>query len=166
MKRYLLAILLLTVATGTVSAAEGVRHFVTGSMATIQEEHAGKPFVLFLWSLTCAYCPTELKMLGEFRQKHPELNLVLIATDTPEEEPEIVSHLADYGLNRTERWVFAEEMPERLRSEIDRRWYGEVPRTYFYDRNHQREVKTGLVGEEYVKNWLARVGANASSASK
>ncbi|MCC6915698.1 TlpA disulfide reductase family protein [Nitrosomonas sp.] len=165
MMRHLLVILLLVVAA-TASAAEGVRHFVTGSMATIQEEHAGKPFVLFLWSLTCTYCPTELKMLGEFRQQHPELNLVLIAADTPEEEPEIVSHLADYGLNQTERWVFAEEMPERLRFEIDRRWYGEVPRTYFYDRNHLREVKTGLVGEEYVKNWLVRVEANTSSAGK
>ncbi len=165
MMRHLLVILLLMVA-GTASAVEGVRHFVTGSMSTIQEEHAGKPFVLFLWSLTCTYCPIELKMLGEFKQQHPDLNLVLIAADTPDDEPEIVSHLADYGLNKVERWVFAEEMPERLRFEIDRRWYGEVPRTYFYDQSHQREAKTGLVGQEYVKSWLARVDANTSSAGK
>lgn len=165
MMRRLLFIWLLTIA-GVASATEGVRPFVLGSMAQIQEEHAGKPFVLFLWSLTCTYCPTELKMLGEFKQQHPDLNLVLIAADTPDDEPEIVSHLADYGLNKVERWVFAEDMPERLRFEIDRRWYGEVPRTYFYDQSHQREAKTGLVGQEYVKSWLARVGMDASSASK
>jgi len=142
MIRRLLFIGLLAIA-GVASATEGVRPFVLGSMTQIQEEHAGKPFVLFLWSLTCTYCPTELKMLGEFKQQHPDLNLVLIAAG-----------------------VFAEDMPERLRFEIDRRWYGEVPRTYFYDQSHQREAKTGLVGQEYVKSWLARVGMDASSASK
>lgn len=165
MIRRLLFIWLLTIA-GAASATEGVRPFVLGSMAQIQEEHAGKPFVLFLWSLTCTYCPTELKMLGEFKQQHPELNLVLIAADTPDDEPEIVSHLADYGLNNAERWVFAEDMPERLRFEIDRRWYGEVPRTYFYDQTHERLVKTGLVGEAFVKEWLALVSTNMSSEDK
>ena len=40
--------------------------------------------------------------------------------------------------------------------EIDGRWYGEVPRTYFYDRKHQREVKTGLVNKKFFEDWLAR----------
>ncbi len=40
--------------------------------------------------------------------------------------------------------------------EIDGRWYGEVPRTYFYDRKHQREVKTGLINKKFFEDWLAR----------
>ncbi|MDL1867353.1 TlpA family protein disulfide reductase [Betaproteobacteria bacterium PRO4] len=164
MRRLLLAGLL--VMAGAVSAAESVRPFVSGSMEQIQKAHEGKPFVLFLWSLSCTYCPTELKMLGELKQQYPDLGLVLIASDTPEDEPEIVSHLADYKLNKAEQWGFAEDMPERLRFELDRRWYGEVPRTYFYDQDHQREVKTGLVSQEYFDSWLARVGVTTSSASK
>ena len=165
MMRRLLFIGLLAMASAA-SATESVRPFVLGSMAQIQEEHAGKPFVLFLWSLTCTYCPTELKMLGEFKQQYPDLNLVLIAADTPDDESEIVSHLAEYGLNKVERWVFAEDMPERLRFEIDRRWYGEVPRTYFYDQTHERLVKTGLVGEAFVKEWFALVSKNMQSVDK
>jgi thiol-disulfide isomerase/thioredoxin len=157
MMRRLLFVTLLVIA-GTASAADNLRPFVSGSLAQIQEEHAGKPFLMFIWSLTCTYCPTELEMLGKFKQQHPELNLVLIATDTPEEKPEIISHLAGYGLSEIENsWVFAEDMPERLRFEIDRRWYGEVPRTYFYDQTHERLVKTGLVGEEFVKKWFTLV---------
>ncbi|MDN5935593.1 MAG: hypothetical protein L0H75_05370 [Nitrosospira sp.] len=38
----------------------------------------------------------------------------------------------------------------------DHRWYGEVPRTYFYDRKHQREAKTGLISKKFVEDWLAR----------
>jgi hypothetical protein len=53
-------------------------------------------------------------------------------------------------------------MPERLRLEIDSRWYGEVPRAYFYDRKHQREVRTGLVNKKFVEDWLARNGVTDS----
>ena len=34
-----------------------------------------------------------------------------------------------------EQWVFAEDMPERLRHEIDGRWYGEVPEPIFMIEN-------------------------------
>ena len=44
------------------------------------------------------------------------------------------SSRSPYGLGKVEQWVFADPMPERLRFEIDRRWYGELPRTHFYDR--------------------------------
>jgi hypothetical protein len=47
-------------------------------------------------------------------------------------------------------------MPEKLRFEIDRRWYGEIPRTHFYDRAHQREIKTGLINQQFVEDWIAR----------
>ena len=30
------------------------------------------------------------------------------------------------------------------------------PGTYFYDRKHQREAKTGLVNKKFFEDWLAR----------
>ena len=95
-------------------------------------------------------------MLSELKRSHPKLDVVLIATDTVSDTPQLASRAESYGMNNTEQWVFAEDMPERLRLEIDGRWYGEVPRTYFYDRKHQREVKTGLVNKKFVEDWLAR----------
>lgn len=153
MRAVLFVILLLGSA---VAAAGEVRPFVAGSMAQIEAEHKGQPFVLLFWSLTCAYCPAELKMFAELKQKNPAFNLVLVATDTPDESLEIQQRLARYGLGEVEQWVFADAMQERLRFEIDRRWYGEVPRTYFYDRAQQREVKMGVVERPFVVNWLAR----------
>ena len=58
-------------------------------------------------------------------------------------------------MNKVEQWVFAEDMPERLRFEIDRRWYGDLM-DYFYDRKHQREAKTGLVNKKFFEDWLVR----------
>lgn len=151
-----LALVLMLAFMNTAGAAEIVRPFKEGSLGQVLAPREGKPFILVLWSLECQYCPTELKMLSELKRSHPKLDVVLIATDTPADTPQLVSRAKSYGMAKTEQWVFAEDMPERLRLEIDNRWYGEVPRTYFYDRKHQREVKTGLINKEFVEGWLAR----------
>src|SRR5690348_162561 len=137
-------------------AGESVRRFAHGSLARVLDARQGKPFILMLWSLECQYCPTELKMLSELKRSNPKLDVVLIATDTPNDTPQLKARAQSYGVGEIEQWVFAEDMPERLRMEIDGRWYGEVPRTYFYDRKHQREVKTGLVNKKFFEDWLAR----------
>jgi thiol-disulfide isomerase/thioredoxin len=139
-----------------VAAAESVRPFTAGSLQKVLAPREGKPFILVLWSLECQYCPTELKMLSELKRSHPKLDVVLIATDTVSDTPQLASRAESYGMNNAEQWVFAEDMPERLRLEIDSRWYGEVPKAYFYDREHQREVKAGLVNKKFVEDWLAR----------
>ena len=144
------------------SAAESVRPFTVGSLDQILAPRAGKPFILVLWSLECQYCPTELKMLSELKRSHPKLDVVLVATDTITDTPQVGARAKSYGMGKVEQWVFAEEMPERLRLEIDGRWYGEVPRTYFYDQKHQREVKTGLINKKFVEDWLARNAATDS----
>jgi len=141
---------------GATSAAESIRPFTLGSLAQVLAPREGKPFILVLWSLECQYCPTELKMLSELKRSHPKLDVVLIATDAVSDTPQLLSRTESYGIGKAEQWVFAEDMPERLRLEIDGRWYGEVPRTYFYDRKHQREVKTGLVHKKFFEDWLVR----------
>ena len=136
-------------------AAEAVRPFTQGSLGQVVAARQGKPFVLVLWSLDCQYCPTELKTLSELRRSHPNLDVVLVATDTISDAPQLALKAAAHGMGQAEQWVFADDMPERLRREIDTRWYGEVPRTYFYDRKHQRDVKTGLVSKQFFEQWLA-----------
>ena len=141
---------------GGAFAAEGIRPFTLGSLADVLSHREGKPFVLVLWSLECQYCPTELKLLSELKRAHPKLDVVLVATDEVGDAPQLLSRAESYGIAKAEQWVFADDMPERLRFEIDRKWYGEVPRTYFYDRKHQREVKTGLVNKKFFEEWMAR----------
>ncbi len=143
-------------------AAESIRPFTLGSLEQVLSAREGKPFILVFWSLDCQYCPTELKMLSELKRSHPAMDIVLIATDSVSDAPQLISRAESYGMSKVEQWVFAEDMPERLRFEIDRRWYGEVPRTYFYDQKHQREAKTGLINKKFFEDWLAR---NAVSGS-
>lgn len=136
------------------AADVAVRPFVGGSLAQILAARQGKPFLLSFWSVGCTHCPTELKALGKLKRRYPKLEIVLVAADTPDEAAQTAQLARSYGLGKVEQWVFADPMPERLRFEIDRRWYGELPRTHFYDRSHQVEAVSGVVSEERLQRWV------------
>ena len=151
MKKLLSALVALLIA---VPAQAELSPFVGGSLQKIERQYKGKPFILAFWSATCTHCPTELKALGELSRKYPKLDVVLVAADTPAEAPELERLAQDYGVARQARWVFADAQPERLRYEIDRRWYGELPRTYFYDAKGARQGRSGVQPPEQLEQWV------------
>ena len=146
-------LVLLALLTGAAAQAVELRPFVAGSMQQIRAAHAGRPFVLALWSLTCSHCQEELAQLGTLQRRHPELNVVLISTDTPDDAQALTAILARHGLVRAEAWVYADAFSERLRFEIDPRWGGELPRTYFFDRVHAVTVRSGALAPAELERW-------------
>lgn len=154
MKRLIMLALLLS--AGIAGAADAVRPFVSGSLAQILAARNGKPLILAFWSVTCMHCPAELKALGEFKRRYPNMDLVLVAADTPAQIAATLQMTKKYRLEKAEQWIFADDIPERLRFEIDRRWHGELPHTQFYDREHQVEAKSGRVDPRFIQAWLSR----------
>ena len=138
MKRFVLPALCLAVwsfAPAPAIAAQEIKPFVRGSYQQIVAARQEKPFIVNFWSLTCSYCMVELAMLKKLARKYPRLDLVLVSTDTPEEEKSVSATLAKFSLGKAEAWVFADSFTERLRFEVDKKWQGELPRTYFYSDN-------------------------------
>ncbi len=131
-----------------------LRHFVSGSMQQIDEAYRGKPYVLLLWSLDCVHCGEELIVFGKLARETPRLPVVIVATDSPQEKTALIARLKKYGIAQQQNWVFADKVPERLRYEIDRKWRGEVPRSYFFDREHHAQAITGPPSPEFVAQWL------------
>jgi len=152
----LLCALVCWAAPGAQAAENGMRPFVAGSLARIVAAHGGKPFVLGLWSLDCVHCGTEMQYLKKLRARHPRLEVVLVATDGQEDWDNLAAHVRAAGLGQTEQWVFADPVPERLRQEIDRRWFGELPRTYLYGRDGQATAISGVLSDQALGPWLAR----------
>ena len=152
MKR-LLAALVLAAAALAARAGEP-RPFVAGSMQEIADARRGRPFILAFWSLSCVHCAEELALFGKRLRSEPRLPLVLVSTDSPQERAQIAAMLKRHGLARAENWVFAEPMVERLRFEVDRKWRGELPRTYFFDRDHRPLAFSGPAGPEFVSRWI------------
>ncbi|TXI80655.1 MAG: TlpA family protein disulfide reductase [Flavobacteriales bacterium] len=152
--RYLSCLLLILAGAAHASAGH-LRSFAPGTMERIVAERQGRSFVLAFWSIGCAHCPAELKALGALKRRYPGLDVVLVATDSQDEAPRAAEIAAGFGLRSTQQWIFSDEAaPERLRFEIDPKWYGELPRTYLFDRNHRIEAVSGLIPAARLERWV------------
>ncbi|MBI4986769.1 MAG: redoxin domain-containing protein [Rhodocyclales bacterium] len=154
MKRFLLLAGALLFAAWA-GAAE-LRPFVPGDMARLLQERQGRPFVLTLWSLDCPHCKGTLRQLAALAKARPAVDLVVVSTDSLGDSQHVAALLAATGLAQRDTWVFGDAAPERLRFEIDRRWGGEMPRTYLFDRDHKSAAFSGAVAEAELQQWLAR----------
>jgi len=146
--------LLLCLSAACASAAPEAKPFVRGSYQAIVAARTGKPFIISFWSLTCTNCRDDLALFGKLVKKYRDLDLLLIATDTPEQNQELAHTLQSYRLERTESWVFADSFVERLRYEVDPQWYGELPRTYFYDAQGQAVAVSGKLDRAQIERWI------------
>ncbi|MDO8812080.1 MAG: TlpA disulfide reductase family protein [Gallionella sp.] len=135
-------------------AAKEIKPFVRGSYQQIVSARQGKPFIINFWSLSCSYCKVELAMLKKLARKYPKLDLVLVSTDTPEDEKMVSATLAKISLGKTETWLFADGYADRLRFEIDKRWQGELPRTYFFSANSEVKAISGKLEQKEVERWV------------
>lgn len=137
------------------SAEDNLRPFDTTSYQSILAEHRDQPFVLAFWSLDCPPCHRELAELGRWLTAHPDTVLVLVSTDeNAAQETEEV--LREHGLDKAENWVTAMPFDTPLRFTIDPLWYGELPRSYLFDTDHDRQAVSGVLGEEPLVQWRAR----------
>jgi len=144
----------LSVVPLTALAAQEIKPFVRGSYQQIISARQGKPFIINFWSLTCSYCKVELGMFKKLVKKYPKLDLVLVSTDSPEEEKSVAATLAKLSLGKVEAWVFADSYTERLRFEVDKKWFGELPRTYFISANNEVKAVSGKLGQDEVELWI------------
>ena len=151
---FILASLLLM--AGALTAANSPRPFVSGSQQQILAAHQGKPFILALWSLSCVHCQDELAMFSALLKKHPGLDIIFVSTDSPEQNEALTAVLQQHALGRAESWVFADNFTERLRYEIDRKWRGELPRTYFYGADNSVEAASGKLDPARIELWLTQ----------
>lgn len=130
------------------------RPFTADSFKKIRAEYEGEPFLLGLWSVTCPPCMQELEMLGRLRERMPDLPLVLVSTDHIRHRDRAEDFLVRYGLEDMRSWMFAGDHSAELRYSIDPQWYGELPRSYFFDADHQPEAHSGVLTREQVRTWL------------
>ena len=158
-KQYILVLVLITASTSVFSETL-IRPFISGSFSQILEQRQEKPFVLVLWSLDCPSCYKELEMLGEFSRKHTKLDIVLVSTDIEATQDELQTILTRYKLENHENiesWVFSGVSDERLRFEIDRNWYGELPRSYFFETSEEKQVVSGILSLKKLMKWMEQI---------
>jgi len=121
----------------------------------LKVENANKQWLMVLWSVDCPACFKELALIKELREKHPNINVVIINTDGENEaNVQSVKIMENYELSDTTTYFFEEGSADRNRYIIDPSWYGELPRSYFVDNKGMFHGKSGLVDVTLIKKWL------------
>jgi len=123
----------------------------------ILNKHKDQPFMLVIWSVTCSACLSEMALIQKIHQQNPELNIVMLSVDGPEYFADMLEIIAQEKLADVEQWGFSEDNSPALRYSIDSRWYGELPRTYFFDKAHQRKGFSGVLTAEQYKFQLGKI---------
>ena len=130
--------------------------FTFDSFSEIKSKFKDQEFLLGLWSVDCPPCLVELNMMGELLELNPDLPFVLISTDSIDTKEDAIEFLADFNLEQRESWMFADNFVERLRYTIDPNWYGELPRSYFFDKDHNMQSHSGIMTRELLQDWFVR----------
>lgn len=134
-----------------------LKSFTSGSYQQILSENANRPFMLVIWSLTCTSCIKDMELLSAIHKNRPEFKMIMLATDEIAESAQIQAILEKYQLSGIENWVYADENTQKLQYEIDPKWYGEQPRTYFFNQDHQREGVSGALSKEDFEKRIAKI---------
>jgi thiol-disulfide isomerase/thioredoxin len=125
-----------------------LKPFTNGSYQQLLASNTGKPFMLAIWSITFPSCIKDMAVLNAVHKAHPELKIVMLTTDNIAETAEAQQILEKNQLTDIEHWIYAEENTQKLQFEIDPKWYGELPRSYFFDKTHQRESVSGVLSKQ------------------
>ncbi|MFW5444409.1 MAG: TlpA family protein disulfide reductase [Methylococcaceae bacterium] len=128
--------------------------FVKGSFSQIQQQYKNTPHIVVFWSETCAFCMKELAIFGRLIPQFPQVKLITISTDPFLDDNTVQQILSSKKLEGTETWVFADDFAERLYFDVSPRWRGELPLTYFFDRNNTMLKHMGIVKEAELVEWL------------
>lgn len=160
LKKQFLSVLIILGALLSHSAGADVfnlKPFDAGSYQQILASNANKPFILVVWSLTCSSCLKEMPLISRLHQKRPELNIIMLAADDISEVDQIKTILQKNQLASIENWAYADENRMKLQFSIDQKWYGEMQRTYFFDKKHRQEGISGVLSEADYEAKIAKI---------
>lgn len=132
---------------GTALAAAPLQSFEPDSLQSIVTQHKGKPFVLFVWSLDCVYCQASLDHLAQAKRDNKALTIVTLSTDAasdPEAARMMEKRLSSLQLTGN-AWAFGNATPEKLKYALDPKWYGEKPRSYWFNAQGERVAYSGIL---------------------
>ncbi|MFN2333681.1 MAG: TlpA family protein disulfide reductase [Wenzhouxiangellaceae bacterium] len=138
--------------------------FDINSPSRLAQQHAGRPYIVALWSVYCEPCRHELKLLGEFSRKHPRVAVELVSTDFLDQRSVVLEALAGYALDGIRRWSFASDFADPIRYAIDPAWRGELPRSYLYDGCGGVRAISGLLQPETLQAWLHNLELDGSKS--
>jgi thiol-disulfide isomerase/thioredoxin len=116
----------------TLNSVVSLQSFELGRFEQIVSDKNKQDHLVILWSFDCPPCITELENISDLHQQFPDYQLTLINTDAVDEQVRVKKILQQFNLAGLDNWGFANSDEEKLRYDIDPRWFGDLPRSYFF----------------------------------
>ena len=130
--------------------------FDMNTRKVIEKRYIDQPLIISFWSIDCPYCIDDLKKLGKALSKNTNVKLITVCVDGKESAKKAERILSQANLPKHEQYQYAEVDKDRLRYNIDPAWYGELPRTYFYDAAHQVTPLSGKISNSFLDKWFKK----------
>ena len=130
--------------------------FDMNTRKVIEKRYIDQPLIISFWSIDCPYCIDDLKKLGKALSKNTNVKLITVCVDGKESAKKAERILSQANLPKHEQYQYAEVDEDRLRYNIDPAWYGELPRTYFYDTAHQVTPLSGKISNSFLDKWFKK----------
>ena len=134
-------------------AASPIKTFKQGSYSQIIQQHTGQSFLLIFWSLDCPSCFQELEVISQLPEA-VQKKIVLISTNDDELKQDIINTITEFNLTQIDIWLFEQENAHYLRQQVDPTWHGELPKAYYFNSDHQRQILTGVLAIGELKEKL------------
>ncbi len=131
--------------------------FSSESYQQILASTENQPLMLVVWSVNCSSCLKDMTLLNSIHKSRPELKIIMLAADDLTATEQIQQILEKNQLSDIENWVYADENTQKLQFGIDPKWYGELPRTYFFDKTHQRTGVSGVLSKQDYDEMFAKI---------
>ena len=130
--------------------------FDMNTRQVIEKRYIDQPLIISFWSIDCPYFIDDLKKLGKALSKNTNVKLITVCVDGKESAKKAERILSQANLPKHEKYQYAEVDEDRLRYNIDPSWYGELPRTYFYDAAHQVTPLSGKISNSFLDKWFKK----------
>lgn len=130
--------------------------FNENTVEHLKNQFQGKKWLMVLWSVECPPCLKELALIDKLIEKNKKLPIVVINTDGEQSlYADRKDLITQFKLDRIKTYYFLDGQAETSRFQVDASWYGELPRSYFFNEQGQSIGKSGLLSKNIIKRWLA-----------
>lgn len=112
----------------SLSMASSLQPLTAAEVPALLRAPAHGERIIALWALDCAYCEPNLDLLDKLQRSKPDVELIIVATDSIEQREAIEARLRQMKMDVHPIRAYAEASPERINFLLDPQWGGETPR--------------------------------------
>lgn len=133
--------IILYVFSTALCAAElnNIKVFNPNDYNNVINQQNNKPFIMLFWSVDCSPCLKEMHHISRLTKENRN-KFIFISTDGHEMTSDINNVLFKLDLEKEKNWVFNSDFTEHIISTVDKSWYGETPRSYYFDKDKKRTL--------------------------